>query len=329
MSPQPHQALPLPEHATVENFRKIATAPKERSALAHTYGFENWSKLTRHIAALARNSRVSRFEAAADAIVKGDTAALRALLRADPKLVHARSTRRHAATLLIYVAANGVEQYRQKTPPNIVEIADLLLDAGSDVNATCTVYGGACATLELTATSVHPRTAGVQQQLMDKLLQRGASLDKPTLITACLGNGHPQAAEFLAAKGAPIDLPAAAGLGHLDAVQALLPNATPDNRRDAFLYACAYGRNEVVEFLLENRADLAAHDRNGQTALHWAVIGGQLDTVKLLLRHNPPLNQKNAYGGTPLGQAYWSSEHSRHPEPYPEIIEALTRWGRR
>jgi hypothetical protein len=327
MSPEPHQALPLPEHATVENFRKMANGPKERSTLARTYGFENWSKLTRHVAALTRNSRIARFETAADAIVNGDTATLRDLLRADPKLVYARSTRRHAATLLIYVTANGVEQYRQKTPPNIVEIADLLLDAGSDVNAVCNVYDGACAALELTATSVHPRTAGVQQQLMEKLIERGASLDKPTLLTACLGNGHPKAAEFLAAKSAPVDLPAAAGLGHLDTVKALIDDATLDHRRDAFLYACAYGRNDVVSFLLENGADLAAHDRNGQSALHWAIIGAQVATVKLLLSHHPPLDQENTYGGTPLGQAYWSSEHASNPEPYPKIIKALIESG--
>src|SRR5258708_7198052 len=53
------------------------------------------------------------FEAAVDAIVAGAIAALQQLLRADPNLIHATSTREHGATLLHYVAANGVEEYRQ------------------------------------------------------------------------------------------------------------------------------------------------------------------------------------------------------------------------
>ena len=354
MFPNPHDSLPLPQRPNLENYKKIAkslvksakagdvdalsdfarrqladhpTLTKAQFVIARTYGFESWPKFARHLEALARNSAVSRFEAAADAIANGDTAALRELLRADPALVRVRSTRRHAATLLNYVAANGVEQYRQKTPQNIVEIAELLLNAGAGVNAEANLYGGGCATLELAATSVHPQGAGVQQELLQKLLDRGASLEKPSLLAACLGNGRAQAAEFLAARGAPIDLPAAAGLGHLDAVRTLFDCATAEHRRDALLWASEYGRNSTVEFLLDKGADLAAHRADGQTALHWAVIGGHPDTVKLLLRHNPPLEQENTYGGTPLGQALWSAAHGGDPDRYIEILDALVNAG--
>lgn len=351
MFPHPHEALPLPERPNLENFKKIAkgllksaksgdaralttlgdlaTLSRAQFAIARRYGFESWPKFARHLESLARNSPVSRFEAAADAIVTGDIDRLRVLVREDPTLVERRSTRRHGATLLIYVAANGVEQYRQKTPRNIVEIADVLLQSGADVNAICALYDGACATLELAATSVHPREAGVQIELLQFLLDRGASLEKPTLLTACLGNGQPAAAEFLAARGARITLPAAGGLGHLDAVRELYESAPPDQQRDAFLYACAYGRNPVVEYLLAKGADLTAHRSDGQTALHWAVIGAQLDTVQLLLRHRPPLEQKNVYGGTAAGQAIWSAEHSRDPEPYRKILAVLVEAGAR
>ena len=324
MFPPPHEALPLPAHPDIETYKKGAQGRKAQLATARTYGFETWSKFAAHVRALARNSHVSRFEAAVDAIVAGNVAALSHLLRADPKLVRARSTRVHAATLLIYVAANGVESYRQKAPPNIVEIAELLLHAGADVNAEANVYGGGCATLELTATSIHPQRAGVQEQLLQKLLDHGAPIEKPSLITACLGNGRPKAAEFLAAHGARIDLPAAAGLGRLETVRALFDAA---NSRDAFLYASAYGRNNVVEFLLEKGADLAAHRRDGQTALHWAVIGGHPETVKLLLRHNPPLEAVNTYGGTVLGQALWSAANGGNPETYIEILDLLRNAG--
>jgi hypothetical protein len=324
MFPPPHEALPLPPHPDIETYRELAKGRKAQLALARNYGFETWSKFAAHVRALARNSPVSRFEAAVDAIVAGNLAELSDLLRAHPKLVGARSTRVHAATLLIYVAANGVESYRQKTPPNIVEIAELLLHAGAEVNAEANVYGGGCATLELVATSIHPERAGVQLQLLQKLLDHGASIEKPSLITACLGNGRPKAAEFLAAHGARIDLPAAAGLGQIETVRALFD---PANSRDAFLYACAYGRNSVVEFLLEEGVDLTAHRRDGQTALHWAVIGGHPDTVKLLLRHNPPLEAVNTYGGTVMGQALWSAANGGNSETYIEILETLRKAG--
>jgi len=337
MFPPPHDALPLPERPNLENFKKIAkglvksgkhpTLTKAQFALARTYGFESWPKFAARLRELAPNSPISRFEAAVDAIVIGNASALADLLRSDGELMHARSTRRHAATLLNYTAANGVENYRQKTPGNIVEIAELLLNAGADVNAAANVYGGGCATLELAATSTHPRSAGVQLALLQTLLDRGASLEKPTLVTACLANGHPTAAAFLASRGARIDLPAAAGLGRLDDVRSLFDTASAEHRRDALFWACEYGQNHVVEFLLDHGAELTARRADGQTALHWAVIGGQLETVKLLLRHNPPLEQENSYGGTPLGQAHWSRAHAPDPEPYQRIIDALIAAG--
>src|SRR6266852_2446136 len=115
--------------------------------IARSHGFESWPKFAKHLQASE-----SRFEEAADAIVSGDIATLTRLLREEPDLARARSTREHGATLLHYVSANGVEGYRQKTPPNIVELAELLLDAGAEVDATADVYGGGCTALGLTAT---------------------------------------------------------------------------------------------------------------------------------------------------------------------------------
>src|ERR1700722_18887164 len=115
---------------------KPGTLAAAQFVLARMHGFDNWPKFSRHIDELAHSgSATSSFEAAANAIVDGDLDTLRRLLRENPGLVHARSSREHNATLLHYVAANGVEGYRQKTPNNIVEIAELLLNAGADVDA--------------------------------------------------------------------------------------------------------------------------------------------------------------------------------------------------
>src|ERR1700748_2963740 len=111
--------------------------------VARAHGFESWPKFTKHITALAQaNSSTSAFEMAADAIVSGNLNTLRKLLHENPELVRLRSTREHEAALLIYVAANGVENYRQRTPSNIVAITKLLLEAGAAVNASANIHGG-------------------------------------------------------------------------------------------------------------------------------------------------------------------------------------------
>src|SRR5262249_19557775 len=160
---------------------------------------------------------VSAFESAADAIVNGDAPTLRRLLAVHPGLVRERSTRDHHSTLLHYVSANGVEGYRQKTPKNIVEIANLLLDAGAEVDAESDASGGGGTTVGLVATSFHPERAGVQLALLQALLDRGAKLDHPSaggnrhsIVHGCIANGQPAAAKFLADLGAPLDLESAA-----------------------------------------------------------------------------------------------------------------------
>ena len=315
--------------------RRHCALTRAQFVIARSHGYESWPKFARHIEALARQiSPESQFEAAADAIVTGDLAALRQLLHDTPALIHARSHREHNATLLHYSAANGVENYRQKTPQNIVVITELLLRTGAEVDATANVYGGGCTTLGLAATSVHPERAGVQEALLQTLLDHGANIDHASaagngqsIVTGCLANGRPKAAEFLASRGARLDLVAAAGLGRLDLVEALYPHGTGDQVRDAFLWACEYGRNNAVEFLLAKGMDSAAHSHDGQTGLHWAVIGGQLDTVNLLLRHKAALEVQNSYGGTVLGQALWLAAHGGDTELYVAILDALAEAG--
>src|SRR5689334_12527045 len=100
----------------------------------------------------------AHFEAAADAVIAGDLRTLEAALAAEPALVTARSARPHRATLLHYVAANGVEDERQVTPPNAVRVAEVLLAAGAEVDALAETYGGGPAqtTLNLLVSSCHP-----------------------------------------------------------------------------------------------------------------------------------------------------------------------------
>jgi len=310
--------------------------------IAQSHDFENWPKFLKHLRGMAdKSSRIAGFESAVDAIIAGDTKKLKRLIRQDPKLVHIRSTRTSNATLLHYVSANGVEGYRQKTPPNIVEIAEILLNAGAEVDAEADVYGGGATPLGLTATSVHPFRAGVQNPLMQVLLDHGAQIDRPdaagnsqVTVLGCLANGRREAAIYLAERGAKLNFESAAGVGRLDLVNSYFtPNGKPRKGTTkkqmvkAFLAACLWGQDEVVEFFLGKRIDPAVHSGDGQTSLHMAGIGGSLSTIKLLLKHKAPLELKNEYGGTVLGQTLWSAGHGGDPKLYTEIIETLIAAG--
>ena len=305
-------ARPIPPHPDLTQYKKQAKElVKEKRFeklseaqffLARAHGFESWPKFAKHIEAMRNDaSHDAIFESAADAIVNGDVATLKRLLPEYPDLVRARSARSHAATLLHYTSANGVEDFRQRTPQNIVEIARLLLDAGADVNAESNSYGGHDTTLELAATSVHPHLAGVQIDLLRFLLERGAHIRRGD-VAACLNNGREQAAEFLLSRGAPFEMT----LG----------------------YACCLGRADIVEEFIRNGADIDGTDKDGMTAMHLAAIFGRLDVVKTLLALGANSEIVNVYGGNALGQAVWSAIHDRKPE-HLAIIEVLVRDLRR
>src|SRR5712691_5530244 len=136
--------------------------------IARGYDFQNWTALAEYVEAVTHDgSPVFQFESAVEAVITGDVTTLESLLRENPELVRVRSTRicnfdppAHRATLLHYVAANGVEGYRQKTPKNAVEIAKALLEAGAEVDALAAMYGGLCTTMSMLVSSCHPAQAG-------------------------------------------------------------------------------------------------------------------------------------------------------------------------
>lgn len=312
--------------------------------LAREHSFESWPKFSKYVRELAQaNSPFAKFERAADAVVNGDAAQLREMLHQNPELVRARSPREHRSMLLHYVSANGVEDYRQKVPRNAVEIAKILLEAGAEVDAVADAYGKGT-TLGLTASSIHPLRAGVLIPLLELLLAHGASVDGASggwnPVNACLANGRKIGAEFLASRAATLDLEGAAGVGRLDLVKSfftknrsLKPNATVTQMESGFIWACEYGRADVVDFLLEMGVDKNVSRQFKLTGLHWAAASGDIDTVKVLLKHNAPLEAKNVWGGTPLSSAIWASRESDADGPvWPKvdwvpIVELLLQAG--
>jgi len=245
------------------------------------------------------------FEAAADAIVDGDEAALKALLVRYPDLARARSSR-HGATLLHYVSANGVEDERQKTPANAEAIAGILLQAGADPNATADLYGGPAAPLGLLVSSVHPHRAGLQARLANLLLNAGA--DGKGVLSTALAHGYIDTAEELAPRLPVEALPVAAGLGQAERFDRLLPDASSEDRHQAVVLAAMHGHVPILERLVAAGEDLNRFNPKGfhghSTPLHQAVWKGHADTVRWLVVHGARTDiADTVHGGTALDWA--------------------------
>ena len=310
----------------LESAGSTGSLAKAQFILARCHGFESWSIFRENLDRVTHaSSKEARFEAAADAVVNGNETLLADLLKEDSSLTGARSVRQHQATLLHYVSANGVENYRQKSPLNAVWIAEFLLSGGAEVDAEANLYGGHATTLVLVATSAPPHRAGVQIPLMDVLLRHGAKSDN-SLVHACLGNNQPAAAEFLISRGAALDVASASALGRLAELRQLLPETRHDLTQ-AFLWACSYGQLKAAEFLLEHGVNIDVQDRQGQTGLHHAAMRPNLQIARLLITHGASLDVNNCYGGTPLGQALWSASEAKNPEIYLPVITLLLNAG--
>jgi ankyrin repeat protein len=282
-----------------------------RAAVARGYDFADWNALASFAAAMERRDEgVFAFECAVDAAVDGDATALRALLAASPSLARERSTRVtwfdppvHGATLLIYMASNGTENYRQRTPQNAGEIVTILLEAGAEVNATAALYGARWATLGLLASSSHPAEAGVQLEMIKLLVQRGAEFGNA--LDAALVHGQRDAAELLARLGARVGLSEAAGLGRAGEVSALLPAAGAGERHRALALAAQWGEVEATRLLLDAGEDPNRFNPPGThthaTPLHQAALGGFLAVIQMLVERGARLDIRDAiWDATPL-----------------------------
>jgi hypothetical protein len=156
-----------PEH---ELLADPFTEDDARLTLAREHGFAHW----RAVEIEGRAPPDAAFEDAVDATLAGDLERLASLLEASPQLVSQRSAYGHRAALIHYVAANGVETYRQVVPRNADRVLALLIGAGADVNAMAPIYGG-IAPLELLLTSAHPRGAGLVDAMAAALKAAGAT----------------------------------------------------------------------------------------------------------------------------------------------------------
>jgi hypothetical protein len=318
----------------------VMTGDDARLAIARWYDFRDWAALTEWAESVGHaGSPISLFESAVEAVIDGDAPQLERLLQQHPDLIRARSTRvtwwappqRHRATLLHYVAANGVEGYRQKTPANAVDIATILLRAGAEVDALADMYEGKHTTMSMLVSSGHPAKAGLQVALTETLLDFGASVNGAgegawtSPVMTALVFGYSDTAQALARRGARVDtVAAAAGLDRVEDVHRLLPRATAAERHVAMALAAQLGHVEIVRALLDAGEDPNRHYPQGahahSTPLHQAAAGGREDVVRLLVERGARLDIRDTiYNATPLGWAEYCAQ--------PEIATYLRAHG--
>ncbi len=129
--------------------------------MAREHGFRGWYEVD----ALGNATLRNHFELALDELQDGEIEKLRLRLDRDPQLVTEQSAYGHQATLLHYLAANGVESHRQRMPLNAAVLADLLIGCGANLHAKANMYGGGPTPYALASSSAHPRNAGISVAL--------------------------------------------------------------------------------------------------------------------------------------------------------------------
>jgi len=294
-------------------------------AIAREYGFPSWTRLKRHIERPTLSDRLDLphqlriedevFRRAVDLLDGGEVSALRAHLQRHPRLAHQRVVFEGGnyfrnPTLLEFVAENPSRH--GSLPANIVEIASVILDAGTSQSARNEA-------LMLVSTGSVPRESGVQLALIDVLCDHGA--DPSTAAHATALHGELEALKALIARGAPIDLPAAAALGDMEGARRLLETASREDRHLALSLAADFGYVEIVRLLLDagenpNRYNpVGGHSHT--TPLHQAAGRGHEEVVRLLVKRGARTDLKDILWQATPGD--WA-RHAGKPD-----IEAFLR----
>ena len=279
----------------------------------------------------------TKFYPAIAAIKSVDVEKLKTLVAADPSLATSRSSTSHP-TLLQCLVLDA------KDKPNSVAMAQVLIDAGAELNEPL----GAAGSID-------------NRAVAELLLDRGAAIDGTggwsPLEEALYWNSRNVIA-LLLERGAKVqNLRVAAGLGRLDLIQSyfnadgsLKPeagkinwpwgdretiacsnhdaagkqkladrvNAWSQDRQgiinNAFVYACMHGHIEAAKLLLEKGAEInvvpGGFDYAG-TGSHYAALNGHRAMVEFLLDQGADRNVKDTkVGSTAAGWA----EYGGHPD---------------
>jgi hypothetical protein len=208
--------------------------------------------------------------------------------------------------LLWFVAENPIRH--EKLPTNIVEITKTIIVAAQK-ERVASLQEQLDYALGLIVTGRVPREAGMQLQLMDVLIDAGAT---PGAGHGALSGRNLDAAAHLVKRGGELTLATAICLDRDTDVERLAMEASTRDKQIALVAAALNGRAEAIARLLQFGVDIDAYSTEihpHATALHHAVDSGSLDTVKVLLEAGAQLDTKDKiYNGTPLD---WAEHEGR------------------
>jgi ankyrin repeat protein len=208
----------------------------------------------------------------------------------------------HGATLEIPAEKSGTTPLAVASAIGYKDVVELLIAKGANVNARD--LGDET---PLMAASIHPEVAEI-------LLAHGAELDATdrdgrTALDHAVEEKRQPGIDFLKSRGAigkntARDMVAAAEKGDLETVRRdlgsypRLLNST-DHGSTMLGMAAFEGRAAVVEFLLQQKADLEMKNSGEQTALHMAADGQHPEVIKLLLAAGASTKARDNNGETP------------------------------
>ncbi|MFZ3136593.1 MAG: ankyrin repeat domain-containing protein [Thermodesulfovibrionales bacterium] len=210
------------------------------------------------------------FEAAIDAIEKGDFSRFKALFSNGIDV----NKKVDGISPLIYAAMRG-----QK------EIVEFLISKGADVNVKDNIVevpGG----FSGGRTTLHYAVLWGHKEIVGLLMSKGAdvsarSVQNETPLMLAIQEGHKEIAELLILKGADI--------------------YEKNNYGDTLLmHALLRGRPEIAKLLISKGADVNTENTNGGTPLTIALISGQEEMTRLLVTKGADINHKGRRGETPL-----------------------------
>jgi hypothetical protein len=298
--------------------------------LAREYGFQSWARLRSHVVDPSRDpldrphhERIQDevFRRAVEFLDDGDVESLRRHLHTHPQLVHQKVTFEggnyfREPTLLEFIAENPIRH--DCLPPNIVDVARAILDAGARANPDAIDM-----TLGLVCSGRVSRECGAQTPLIDLLCDVGAHPDDA--MKPALAHGEWDAVRALIRRGARVDLTAAAATGQIEAAALTLPAANSQHRHLALALAAQHGHSGVVALLLDAGVDPNRYNPSGahahSTPLHQAALAGHLEVVRLLVERGAHLDIRDIhFNGTALDWA----EHGGHSEVAAYLKQAAT-----
>jgi len=287
------------------------------------------------------------FREAIAAIDAGDVGTLEHLLRQHPELVRERLTgpgewlRDQIGPaldgffkdpyLLWFVTEDAVRAGQLSA--NVGAVARTIIDAARREGVP-DLQHQLDSTFHFAVCSPIGRDDGRQLELLDVLMDAGASTEGgPVQAFICYNEA---AARHLIARGARLTLPAALCLGMWDAVAALSPQATAEEKQVALGLAALNGRAEALSRLLPLGVDLDAFTSgfySHATPLHHAVWSGSLAAVKVLVEAGAKLTTRDkAEDATPLGWAEYAATlpgRASEGKQFSEIAAYLRERGRR